>query len=106
MGIPECMKPIECVGMLLVLLALTPVAGGADPVPPDIAVVDARYREQAANNTELHRKGDATIELLTADGRPLPMRQLPLTGKSRISCLEDWLHDNQAGISTSQICVI
>jgi len=58
-------------GVVLVLLAAAPVGRILAQTPADIAAIDARYRDQAEKNTELHRKGNAVIELRTADDRPV-----------------------------------
>lgn len=53
----------------LILLTGAPLSRSEAQALPDIAAVDARYRQQADKNIELHRKGDAVIEFLAADLR-------------------------------------
>jgi len=76
--------------VVLFLLAAGPLSGGDQQAPPDVAAVEARYREHAGKNIQAHRKGDAVIEFRTNDGRPIPRRSENRSGKRRTSFSAIW----------------
>lgn len=79
-----------CATLLFFVAAGTPGTGAAQ-APQDVAAADARYLDQAARNIELHRKGEAVIELRTSDGRPMSGAEVTIDQQT-----QDFLFGNLA----------